>query len=228
MRCWLILVALLVLVGLTGSSLLAAPADPAKAAEGKGEHKDDKHKDDHKGEKEGIDLFRGALDLSIWTIVIFLVLFFVLSKYAWGPILQGMEAREKNIHQAVLDAQAARTEATNVRQELQAQIARANDEARQIRDQARKAAEKSAADEIARVKAELQAEKERLHREVETERDQALHSILQQAATLATLISAKAIGRSLNDDDHRRLLDEALREIRPAAQDRTHILQVRA
>ena len=63
---------------------------------------------------------------------------------------------------------------------------------------------------------EIQADRERLRRELEVGRDQALQEIWNQAAQLATLISAKAIGRSLTQDDHSRLMDEALTEMRGA------------
>jgi F-type H+-transporting ATPase subunit b len=66
----------------------------------------------------------------------------------------------------------------------------------------------------ARAAAEISAERERLRHEVEIAKDQAIKEMWTQAAQLATLISAKAIGRSLTEDDHRRLLDEAMNEMR--------------
>jgi F-type H+-transporting ATPase subunit b len=66
----------------------------------------------------------------------------------------------------------------------------------------------------AKAAADIQAERQRLRHEVEMAKDQAIKEIWEQAANLATMISAKAIGRSLTDDDHRRLLDEAMGEMR--------------
>ena len=51
------------------------------------------------------------LDLGIWTIVVFGLLFLVLKKYAWGPILQGLQQREANIREALAEAQRAREQA---------------------------------------------------------------------------------------------------------------------
>jgi F-type H+-transporting ATPase subunit b len=164
-------------------------------------------------------------DLAIWTTLVFLAMLWVLKRYAWGPIQAGLEHREHSIQQAIDDARVAREETEKLRQELAGERARANDEARQIRDQARQAAEKIAADYMAKGKAELQAERERLEREVATERDQALHQIFMQAADLATLISSKAVRRQLNADDHRRLLDEALAEFRQAGTARRQDLE---
>ena len=64
-----------------------------------------------------------------------------------------------------------------------------------------------------RANEEINAEKQRARHELEVARDQALQELWTQAASLATLISAKAIGRSLSEEDHRRLVDEAVRDL---------------
>jgi F-type H+-transporting ATPase subunit b len=169
----------------------------------------------HKGH-----LFKGTLDLAIWTVVVFLVLLFVLRKFAWKPLLEGLDLREKSIHSAMEEAKSAREEAGRLRQDLQAEMNKASEKIRLMMEEARRNAEQLAADLMAKGKADLQAERERLNREVATSRDQALREIWEQAATLATLISAKTIRRHLSPDDHRQLLDEALVEFRQSAQER--------
>ena len=94
------------------------------------------------------------------------------------------------------------------------------DNMRDILDNARRAAERSTDEMIAKARSEIQSERDRLRREIETARDQALQELWNQAAQLATLISAKAIGRSLTEEDHRRLLDEAIAELGQSAQRR--------
>src|SRR5438067_9652961 len=51
------------------------------------------------------------LDLAIWTVVVFLILLFVLSKFAWKPMLQGLQKREQDIHSAIEEAHKTREEA---------------------------------------------------------------------------------------------------------------------
>jgi F-type H+-transporting ATPase subunit b len=157
---------------------------------------------------------------AIWTLVVFGGLLFILYKYAWPQMLEGLRKREESIRQAAEDARVAREETARLRAELDGERARAHEEARQIRDEARQAAERIAAQETARGKAEVQAERERLHRELETARDQALHDIWSKAAELATLISSKVVRRHLSESEHRQLLDEALAEFPAAARDR--------
>jgi len=233
MRFWLLIgVAWTTLAVLSPAALRAG--DLAFAKEGaEGEDKHGARKDDHgKGghasagtDKEGHEkspwnveegLFKGAVDVALWTIVVFLVLFFVLRAYAWRPIAEGLDRREQSIARDKQEADAARAEASRLREQLQAELAKANDQVRQMMDKARKDAETLAADLVARGKADLQEERNRLHRELTVERDQALNQIWTQSVQLATLISTRAVKRQLSEDDHRKLLDESLADFRQA------------
>src|SRR5438552_4049412 len=94
------------------------------------------------GEHEKSNVFKGFLDLGIWTIVVFLVLLFVLGKYAWKPMLQGLEQREHSIQSAMEEAKKAKEEALALRNQLAEEAAKAQDKVRQVIDQARRDAEK--------------------------------------------------------------------------------------
>jgi F-type H+-transporting ATPase subunit b len=156
------------------------------------------------------------IDLGIWTLVVFLVLFAFLSRYAWGPMLEGLRKREQNIHDAVAEAAKARDEAHRLREEFQRDVAAAQQRARDIVEEARRNAARAAEEDRAKAKAEIQAERERLHREIDLARDQALQQIWSQTAQLAALVSAKTIRRKLSPDDHRALVDEAIAELKQA------------
>jgi F-type H+-transporting ATPase subunit b len=169
---------------------------------------------------EETNIFAPALDLTIWTIVVFLILLFVLSKYAWKPMLAGLEKREKDIHAAVADAQKAREEAQRLKEEIQAERDKMAAMHRETIDQARAEAQRVAEEISAQAKAEAQAERDRLRREIATEYAQAQRDLFARVAELATLVSAKAIRRQLSEEDHRRLVDEALAELGPAAGER--------
>ena len=149
--------------------------------------------------------------------VIFLALLFILNKYAWGPTLKGLQTREETIKNAVEEAKQARADTQRVTAEFQAKMERLTPRsprswrkpAARPRPSRRKCGAETAKD--------IQIERQRLRREIETARDQALQELWNQAAQLATLISAKAIGRSLTEEDHRRLLDEAIVELGQSA-----------
>jgi F-type H+-transporting ATPase subunit b len=80
-------------------------------------------------------------------------------------------------------------------------------------DGARRDAQQLNDEMVAKAKSEITAERDRLRREIESARDQALSEIWKQTAQLATRVSAKAIRRGLSEEDHRRLVDEALTEL---------------
>ena len=162
------------------------------------------------------DIFRPALDLTIWTIVVFLLLAVILGKFAWKPMLQGLGKREYDIHAAVKDAQTAREEAQRLREEVQAERVKIEDMRREIIQKAQADAQRTADEIMTKAKADVQAERERLRRELENARDQAAQELWKQTADLAAMVSSKVIRRQLTAEDHRRFVDEALADIRQA------------
>lgn len=160
------------------------------------------------------NIFEIALDLGLWTVVVFGLLVFILRKYAWGPMLEGLHQREENISKAIEDAKAAREEAQKLRADLEADRAKIGEAMRDAMDEARRKAQQMADELQAKAKADIQADRDRLHRELDTARDQVLQDLLNRTTELATLISSKTIRRELTPDDHRRFIDEALVQLR--------------
>jgi F-type H+-transporting ATPase subunit b len=160
-----------------------------------------------------MDFLLPRADLTLWTIVVFVVLLWLLRKVAWGPMLEGLRKREQTIQGNLEEAQRARTEAQRLRQQLQAEIDRAHEQVQSIIDQGRRDTQQTTEDMLTRARAEIQTERERLRREIDLARDHALQQLWSQAAQLATMISAKAIRRMLTVEDHRGLVEEAVAEL---------------
>ncbi len=152
-------------------------------------------------------------DLGIWTLVVFGLLFLILSKTAWKPIMAGLQKREDTLTAFHTDAEKARAEAERLLQEVKAQRAKANEEVVAIIAEARRDADAFRDAEKVRTAADIQAERDRLKREIATARDQALSEIWEKTVQLAALVSSKTIGRVVSADDHRRLIDESLAEL---------------
>jgi F-type H+-transporting ATPase subunit b len=176
--------------------------------------------EEHKvlGVEHGI--FKGAIEVTLWTILVFVLLLVVLRRFAWGPILEGLNKREQSIARDKHEAELARKDAADTRTRLDAELARANDEVRVMIDKARQDAQKVAGDELTRGKGELQAERQRLFNDLRVAQDHALQDVWEQATRVATLISAKAIHKNLTEADHRALVNEALNEFRASAEKR--------
>lgn len=153
-------------------------------------------------------------DLGIYTCIVFFILLGVLGKFAWGPMMKGLDKREETLRKSHEDAEASRAEAQKALGEVQARLAKTNEEVRALLDEARRDAQVVREQGKAEAAAEIQAERDRVRREIETAKDAALKEIYEQSIQLAALVSTKAIKRELTAADHQRLLDEALTDLR--------------
>src|SRR5262249_1871867 len=153
----------------------------------------------HEGAKQP-DVLEPRFDLTIWTIVVFGLLYLVLryvklpgaSAPAFVMMLEGLRNREQAIQGALNEATKARDEAHQLREQFQREMDKAHEQVRGLLDEARRDAQKATDDMIGKARSEIQAERDRLRREIDTARDQALQDLWGQAAKLATLVSAKA------------------------------------
>jgi F-type H+-transporting ATPase subunit b len=171
--------------------------------------------EEHGGANPKPDIFvPPRIDLTLWTIVVFAVLLWVLKKMAWKPMLQGLQARESRIRGALDEAQTARDEAHKLRDQFQVEMGKIHNKMREMLDEARRDGQHTKDRLLAEGKAEIGAERDRALREIDRERQQAVQELWNQTAQLATLVSAKAIGRNLNEADHRSLVDEAVAELK--------------
>jgi F-type H+-transporting ATPase subunit b len=159
-------------------------------------------------------LFGLVWDLGLWTIVVFGLLLFILSKTAWPAMLEGLKKREQNISDAITSAERARQESEKIQAELRAEMAKANEGIREMMDEARRDAVAAKEDMLNAAKKEIATERDRLRREIETAKDQALLDIWNQSTQLAAMISSKALRREIRPEDHKRYFDEAMAELK--------------
>jgi F-type H+-transporting ATPase subunit b len=153
------------------------------------------------------------LDLAIWTVLVFVLLMFILGKFAWKPMLAGLQQREASIRGALEEAEKAREEAQAMRVNLQKEMADAHLKVKGIIDEGKRDAQLVADDLLAKAKADIGAERERMHREIQVATDQATQALWARTAELATEISAKALGKQIDGAGHRRLIDEAMKDL---------------
>jgi F-type H+-transporting ATPase subunit b len=151
--------------------------------------------------------------LMIWTIVCFLVVMFVLKRYAFGPIQQMIDTRRERIQQAIAEADNAREEARHLLEEHRKLIGQAKADSEEILSEARKDAEA----QRARVREETEEDRQRrleeTRRQIDQATVQALGQIREEVGRLSLLAAEKITRKSLTDSDQQRLIDEALAEI---------------
>ena len=150
---------------------------------------------------------------SVVTVVVFLCLLGVLYRFAWGPIQKSLKEREELQFKALEDARLAREEAAAMRKEIQSLMAKAHEDIRAMMEEARRDAEALRQREKEVGVKEAEAERERAKREIQAAKEVALSEIYQKAVDLATVMSAKAISRTITPEDHQRLLEESVAEL---------------
>ncbi len=161
----------------------------------------------------GNDLIDVVPGLMIWTAVVFLVTFFILKKVAFGRIQGLIEQRRDRIAEALDEADNARSEARSLLEEHRAMIADARTQADQVLAEARQQGDA----QRERVKAEAGADLERRLEEnrktIEAENRKLLEQVRREVVELTLIASEKVTGKTLDADDQRRLIDEAVDEL---------------
>lgn len=151
--------------------------------------------------------------LIFWEFVSFGILLWVLYKYAWPPILEAMETRERRIRDSIEQAEENRAAAEQRLQEYETRLKSASQEADAILTEARNKAQRLLDDNEQRLRAESERIRVQATQEIERERRKALQDVREEAADLAILVAEKVLTRSLSDNDHRRLAQEALQSV---------------
>jgi len=151
-----------------------------------------------------------------WTFVVFLVLLAVLWKYAWRPIAEGLDKREKRIADDIAAAERANEEARQLLAKHQARLAGAEAEVREMIARARRDAEQAGRDLIAKARAETEVERERALREIDAATSGALKELADRSAALAVDLAGKIVQSRLDPAAHSRLIEQAVAQFVPS------------
>ncbi|MFM9058766.1 MAG: F0F1 ATP synthase subunit B [Planctomycetaceae bacterium] len=149
-------------------------------------------------------------DLAIWTLAIFLVLFALLAKFAWKPIMQGLEKREQGIADTIAKTNAAHEEARKQLASYERRLAEAADEVRGMLEEARRDSEATRQTIIAEARKAADDEQARAKREISLAKDDALSQIAQKAGELAVDVAGKFLREKLGSDDQARLVRDSI------------------
>ena len=151
--------------------------------------------------------------LMIWTLIAFLVTLFILRKYAWPAITQALEKRQGAIEESIETAERARAESAALLEEYRARLREARAQAEEILARARKASEVHERETIEEARAKREELLEQTRRDIEAETRRAIQEIRSEVADLTILATEKVTRKTLDDDDQKRLVEEALSEL---------------
>src|SRR6187200_1871723 len=168
---------------------------------------------EHGEEGGGSFLVSPGLGLMIWTLVLFLITMWVLSKVAFPKIQEALDKRAKAISESIDAAERQRQESDELLAEYRARLAEAREQADDIMARARKAAETAEAEAAAAGKEKREELVEAAKRDIEAETRRSLEQIRQEVADLTVLATERVTRKSLTPDDQKRLVEEALSEV---------------
>ncbi len=162
---------------------------------------------------ESGDLISVVPGLMIWTIISFLIVFFVLKKLAFGRIQGLIDERRNRIAEALDEADKAREESRKLLAENQRLVAEGRTQAEEILAEARRVGEAQRQRTIEEAHADLERRLEENRKSIEAENQRLVEQIRREVIELTLVASEKVTGKVLDQDDQRRLIDEAVEEI---------------
>ena len=188
-------------------ALAAAPEGEAEETE-VGEEKEagDAH------HEQGAPLIPGT-DLVLISIITFGLFLFVLRKAAWGPLIEGLDNRESRYRKLLADAQQDRDRAVSMLGEYEEKLKAAQAEVDEIIAEARRDAERTKTDIVTAAQQEAEATRNRALDDIGRARDQAVAELFDHMRSNVVAATEQVLTRSLTDDDHQRLVDEALAQV---------------
>jgi F-type H+-transporting ATPase subunit b len=164
-------------------------------------------------EDTGNFLVRPSIGLMIWTLIAFGATFYLLRKYAFPPIQEALDKRQRLIEESIEEAERTRKEAAKLLEEYRERLREARTQSEEIVVRARKAAEEHERESLEAARARREELLEQTRRDVEAETRRAIQEIRDEVADLTVLATEKVTRKVLDDADQRRLVEEALSEL---------------
>ncbi|MEO0966203.1 MAG: F0F1 ATP synthase subunit B [Planctomycetota bacterium] len=214
-------------LGLPPAVIATAPthaADPPADSHAGHDHSSHAHgdhslgiqfEDEHGADKGGpspFDIFESDVMPYVWNLLMFLLLLGALMYYVWPAVLKGLREREEKIRADIQAAKNAREDAEKMRADFDRQIAEARAESAKTVAEARATADKLAEELRLNAEREIDAMRQRAKAEITSAKEAALAEVYTQTAALATDVAGKILGRSLNPDDQRDLVEQTIQQ----------------
>ncbi len=146
-------------------------------------------------------------------LVVFIILLFLLKKFAWKPLMGIMKEREEHIASEIDTAEKNRAEAERLAKEAQDEIRNTRAQAQQIIEDAKQTAKEQEQSIVLAARTEADRIKEAARVEIQQERDKAIQALQDQVASLSVKIASKVIEKELSEKDQEKLISEYIKEV---------------
>jgi F-type H+-transporting ATPase subunit b len=168
-------------------------------------------------DSSGSFLVSPDVGLMIWTLIVFGLSMYLLSKFAFPRIAEALDKRQRAIEESIDHAERTRKQADDLLAEYRARLAEARTQADEIVARARKTGEATEAEAVADARRKREELMEQTRRDIEAETNRAVQEIRNQVADLTVLATEKVTRKTLTDADQRKLVDDAVAELDFAA-----------
>ena len=158
-------------------------------------------------------MFKAEPGLIIWTLISFFILLILLRKVAYPQILKAMKNREETIKQQLEEAQKIKKEAEAFLEDYKRQLAEARSEAQKVINEGKELGENMRKEIIQKAQEESNHIVKRAQEEIELQKQKAILELQERIADLSIMAASKVINKSLNPEDHRRLVEEYLSKV---------------
>ena len=157
-----------------------------------------------------VDLLSPNTGVMFWTLIIFVVLLVVLSRFAFKPLTAAVEARERALEELITNAKRDRDAAAGLLAEQQKAIEASRVEAQRIIADSRTTGEKLRNEMLEQTKQQQHELLDRARAEIDTERKRAIADLRREAVELALAGASKVVERNLDDQTNRKLVESFL------------------
>lgn len=162
---------------------------------------------------EGGGLLAVDAGLAFWTTLTFLILLFVLGKFAWKPILSALKQREDAIKDSLEQAEKAKEEAKQILAENQASLGKADEESKKIIEQSRQYAQNLKEQMLKDSKVQAQKIVDEATAEIDRKKEAAFTELKNQIAEISVQAAEKILKQNLNAETNKKIVDNYINEI---------------
>ena len=151
--------------------------------------------------------------LQIWTLVTFLVLLVLLTKFAFKPIAQALDRRGETIKKSIDEAAQQRADAKKLMDDYQKQLAEARNEAGKLIEEARQLGEKVRKEVVDKANVEATAIVQRSQEEIVRQKEKGIQELKDTVASLSVQIASRVLEKEINEGAHRQLVDNLISDL---------------
>lgn len=162
-----------------------------------------------------MDLLTPGFGLFFWTLIAFLTVFFLLKKFAWKPILEALNEREKNISDSIASAEKVKNEMASMKSEHEILLNQAREERAQLLKEAKETKEKIINEAKDAAKEEANKIMQETRQQIEFQKNAAIIDVKNQIGTLVIEVAEKVLRKELsNKEEQNRYINTLAQEIK--------------